>query len=114
MELARRWRAMGAAENRRVERCEMDLPDRGRVGPRAAACAPGGRLGGADAGQRGPPCSGKPAAEDSAAGIGGRVVGFCNPFCRDKSAADADAWPKLAALLDGEAGAAPATSRRDG
>ena len=31
--------------------------------------------------------------------IEGKVVGFCNRFCRDKSVADADAWPKLAPLL---------------
>ncbi|MCY4209343.1 MAG: glutathione S-transferase [Roseovarius sp.] len=31
----------------------------------------------------------------------GRIFGFCNPFCRDKTAADPDAWPKFIALRDG-------------
>ena len=30
----------------------------------------------------------------------GRVFGFCNAFCRDKTAADPDAWPAFAALRD--------------
>jgi glutathione S-transferase len=30
---------------------------------------------------------------------GGRVFGFCNPFCRDKTVADPEAWPKFTALL---------------
>lgn len=28
----------------------------------------------------------------------GRVFGFCNAFCRDKTVADPEAWPKFAAL----------------
>jgi glutathione S-transferase len=31
----------------------------------------------------------------------GRIFGFCNPFCRDKTAADPDAWPAFVALRDG-------------
>lgn len=37
----------------------------------------------------------------------GRVFGFCNPFCRDKTAADPEAWPDFMALL----GAPPAGPR---
>jgi glutathione S-transferase len=33
--------------------------------------------------------------------IDGRTIGFCNAFCRDKTAADPDAWPQLAPLLQG-------------
>ena len=29
----------------------------------------------------------------------GRIFGFCNPFCRDKTVADPGAWPKFTALL---------------
>ena len=45
------------------------------------------------------PYSGKPVAPGSLAEIGGRVVGFCNPFCRDKTLADPEAWPEAMALL---------------
>jgi glutathione S-transferase len=29
----------------------------------------------------------------------GRRFGFCNAFCRDKTVADPEAWPKFLALL---------------
>ena len=29
----------------------------------------------------------------------GRRYGFCNAFCRDKTVADPEAWPKFMALL---------------
>lgn len=29
----------------------------------------------------------------------GKVIGFCNPFCRDKTVADPQAWPAAMALL---------------
>lgn len=95
----RRWRAMGVAEKRRIEDYEMDLPEGRRFGPapRVARALP------ADDPRPSlnPACpySGKPVAADSRAEIEGRVIGFCNQFCRDKSVADADAWPALAPLL---------------
>ncbi|SFI87749.1 glutathione S-transferase [Albimonas pacifica] len=93
----RRWRAMGVAEKRRIEEYEMDLPEARRFGPapRVARAAPPE----ATAVNAACPYSGRPVAADSLAEIEGRVIGFCNPFCRDKSVADADAWPKLAPLL---------------
>jgi glutathione S-transferase len=33
--------------------------------------------------------------------IGGARYGFCNAFCRDKTVADPEAWPKFVALLRG-------------
>jgi glutathione S-transferase len=30
--------------------------------------------------------------------IGGRVYGFCNAFCRDKTVADPEAWPQFMAI----------------
>ena len=30
----------------------------------------------------------------------GKVYGFCNPFCRDKTVADPEAWPKFMALVN--------------
>ena len=50
------------------------------------------------------PFSGKPVAADSLAEIDGTVIGFCNPFCRDKVVADAEAWPAAMALLAGVPG----------
>ena len=29
----------------------------------------------------------------------GKTYGFCNPFCRDKTVADPEAWPKFMDLL---------------
>lgn len=49
---------------------------------------------------QGCPFSGDPVAQDSLAEIDGIVIGFCNPFCRDKVVADAAAWPDVLALLD--------------
>jgi len=40
--------------------------------------------------------SGKPVVEFLE--LDGKCWGFCNPFCRDKTVADPDAWPKFAAL----------------
>ena len=95
----RRWRAMGVAETRRIEDSEMDLPEERRFGPptRPAQALP------ADSSvatvNAACPYSGKPVTAESRAMIDGVAIGFCNPFCRDKSVADADAWPKLAPLL---------------
>jgi glutathione S-transferase len=33
--------------------------------------------------------------------VNNRVFGFCNAFCRDKTVADPEAWPKFMALLNG-------------
>jgi glutathione S-transferase len=32
--------------------------------------------------------------------IGGRIFGFCNAFCRDKTVADPEAWPAFMAIYD--------------
>jgi glutathione S-transferase len=32
--------------------------------------------------------------------IGGRVFGFCNAFCRDKTVADPEAWPAFMEIYD--------------
>lgn len=92
----RRWRAMGVAEGVRVARYEMDLPQRPRFGP---APLPAKAVEGVEPVNAACPYSGRPVAPDSLAEIAGRVIGFCNPFCRDKSVADAAAWPKLQRLL---------------
>lgn len=45
------------------------------------------------------PYSGKPTTHFL--GIDGRVIGFCNAQCRDKTLQDPDAWPEVRALLEG-------------
>jgi glutathione S-transferase len=32
-------------------------------------------------------------------GAGGRVWGFCNAFCRDKTVADPEAWPEFMEMV---------------
>lgn len=92
----RRWRAMGVAEGAPSPRYDLPL---------ARGPWPGPAIIPAEATEAGPainaacPYSGKPVAAGSLARIDGRVIGFCNPFCRDKSVADPGAWPKLAPLL---------------
>jgi glutathione S-transferase len=90
----RRWRAMGM----------VDLPDQpvyARPYPRADW--PGPRPLPAQAITTGQPentaCPFSGAAPTHLAQIDGRIIGFCNAFCRDKSVADALAWPEVAALL---------------
>ncbi|WP_074736894.1 glutathione S-transferase [Ruegeria halocynthiae] len=33
--------------------------------------------------------------------LDGKIWGFCNPFCRDKTVADPAAWPKFTAMIGG-------------
>jgi len=95
----RRWRALGMAENRRLsvydqpfEAGPFPAPDPipARVvakGPSVnAAC----------------PYSGRPVKHFLE--IGGRVWGFCNPLCRDKTLADPAAWPAFARMAGLETG----------
>ncbi len=55
------------------------------------------------------PFSGKPVAADSLTQFEGRVVGFCNPGCRDTFAADPAAFPEVIAVF--RAAALAATNR---
>jgi glutathione S-transferase len=89
----RRWRAMGMVDGPDQQFYRRDWPQRPWPGP-----AP--RL--AQAVDAGPavnalcPYSGESVAHFLE--TGGRVYGFCNAFCRDKTAADPEAWPKFMAL----------------
>lgn len=89
----RRWRAMGLAENFIQPGYDPDLPEAAWPGPRALA---------AKAVAQGPsensacPYSGRPVTDFLE--LEGRIFGFCNPFCRDKTVADAMAWPAFVAI----------------
>jgi glutathione S-transferase len=91
----RRWRAMGLAEGAEQPLYWRDWPRRAWPGPAPLAAAP----------CEGPsrnatcPCSGKPVTQYLR--LEGRVWGFCNVFCRDKTAADPEAWPAFMAMVKG-------------
>ncbi|MES2814992.1 MAG: glutathione S-transferase [Pseudomonadota bacterium] len=89
----RRWRAMGLVDGADQEFYRRDYPRRDWPGPvplpaRAADCS--------DTVNATCPYSGKPVTH--ALELYGRRYGFCNAFCRDKTIADAEAWPKFMAL----------------
>lgn len=46
------------------------------------------------------PYSGKPAKDFGT--FDGRVIGFCNPLCRNKTVADPSAWPNFMKVFHGE------------
>ena len=89
----RRWRAMGFADGADQDFYRRDYPRRPWPGPAPLA---------ARAVDTGPsvndscPYSGKPVTHFLE--IGGRIFGFCNAFCRDKTLADPEAWPKFMAI----------------
>lgn len=91
----RRWRAMGRAEGPELPQYFMPLerapfPSVPTIEARAVdAGTPENAL---------CPYSGKPVTH--LAEIGGRVFGFCNAFCRDKTVADAGAWPAFMQIYD--------------
>ncbi|MDE3240091.1 MAG: glutathione S-transferase [Paracoccaceae bacterium] len=90
----RRWRAMGMADGPDLPNYTTDLPRRAWPGPApiaAVAVAQGPSVNAAC------PFSGKPVTHFLR--IGDRTIGFCNAFCRDKTAADPAAWPEVAPLL---------------
>ena len=89
----RRWRAMGMADGADQPVYRRDWPQRPWPGPVPLA---------ARAVDAGPslnatcPYSGDPVTHYLE--TGGRVYGFCNAFCRDKTVADPEAWPRFMAL----------------
>ena len=90
----RRWRAMGFASGPVLERYAMDLPLRAWPGPQPipASAVDSGR-----AENDACPYSGKPVTHLMR--MQGRVFGFCNAFCRDKTVADPQAWDAFMALV---------------
>ncbi|MDT8856554.1 glutathione S-transferase N-terminal domain-containing protein [Paracoccaceae bacterium Fryx2] len=89
----RRWRAMGMVDGADQDFYRRDIARRPWPGPAplpARAVAHGPSVNPAC------PYSGDPVTNFME--MGGRVWGFCNPFCRDKTLADPGAWPKFTAL----------------
>ena len=84
----RRWRAMGATKSYDPMPYALDLPTKDWPGPAplAAKIAPSG-----PAENTACPYSGDLLTDFME--LDGRVFGFCNPFCRDKTVPDPAAWP---------------------
>lgn len=89
----RRWRAMALVDGPDQTAYHRDAPRRPWPSPAPLA---------ARAADHGPainatcPYSGKPVTHF--ADIGGRLWGFCNAFCRDKTVADPEAWPAFLSI----------------
>ena len=90
----RRWRAMALVDG-------PEQPVYARPWPRAPwpgpAPLPARTLSEGRAENAACPFSGLPVTHLAA--IDGRIIGFCNAFCRDKAVADPLAWPEVAVLL---------------
>jgi glutathione S-transferase len=99
----RRWRAMALVNPHVVPEDVADLPVTGAFGP-GEPPLPARAVTGQTSVNDACPYSGKPVSEDSLAEIDGVVIGYCNQFCRDKSVADAAAWPQTMAILNAHRG----------
>ena len=90
----RRWRAMGLVRGETLNRYAQ---------PHATVPWPGPTPRHAEATEKSTsentqcPYSGDPVTHFL--DLDGRIFGFCNAFCRDKTVADPEAWPKFMALL---------------
>jgi glutathione S-transferase len=92
----RRWRAMGLIDGADQEFYRRDDPRRPWPGPVPLAAR---AVEGTQAENAACPYGGGPVTH--VLDIGGRRIGFCNAFCRDKTVADPEAWPKFVALYRG-------------
>ncbi len=90
----RRWRAMGLAEG--VVLSGYDRPNATRPWP-GPTPRPARAIAHGPAENAACPYSGKPVTHFLE--LDGRIWGFCNAFCRDKTLADPEAWPAFTALL---------------
>lgn len=92
----RRWRAMGLVDGPDQSFYEMGLD---RAPFPAPPALPAHAVDAGPSENAACPYSGGPVTDFLE--IEGRVFGFCNPFCRDKTVADPEAWPEFMALLRG-------------
>ncbi|WP_069298800.1 glutathione S-transferase [Neptunicoccus sediminis] len=83
----RRWRAMGIAQNYIQPGYDLDLPQGTWPGPTPL---PARSVDAGPSENASCPYSGKPVSDFLE--LDGRVFGFCNSFCRDKTVADPQAW----------------------
>lgn len=90
----RRWRAMGMVDGADQEYYRRDYPLRPWPGP-AVLAAKG--VDGTASENAACPYSGDPVSH--VLELNGRRFGFCNAFCRDKTVADPEAWPKFMAMV---------------
>ncbi len=90
----RRWRAMGMVDGADQDYYRRDYPRRPWPGP---VPMPARAVDGTASENTKCPYSGDPVTH--VLELHGRRFGFCNAFCRDKSVADPEAWPKFMALL---------------
>ena len=90
----RRWRAMGLSNEPHLPKFEINAPEAPWRGPTPRIAA---------AVDTGPsenelcPYSALPVTHFME--MDGRIFGFCNAFCRDKTMHDPEAWPKFMALV---------------
>jgi glutathione S-transferase len=89
----RRWRAMGMVDGPDQDFYRRDYPRRDWPGP---VRLPATATEGTKAENTACPYSGQPVTHTLS--LSGRRFGFCNAFCRDKTVADPEAWPKFMAL----------------
>ncbi len=89
----RRWRAMGMVDLPDQEFYRRDYPRRAWPGPHPL---PARAVDGTTSENATCPYSGKPVSH--VLELAGRRFGFCNAFCRDKTAADPECWPKFMAI----------------
>ena len=90
----RQWRAMGMVDGADQDFYRRDYPTRPWPGP---IPLPARAVDGTTSENQACPYSGGPVTH--VLELHGRRFGFCNAFCRDKTAADPEAWPKFMALL---------------
>ena len=92
----RQWRAMGMVDGTDQDFYRRGYARRDWPGPKPLAAV---AVDGIEAVNAACPYSGKPVTQ--VLELAGKRYGFCNAFCRDKTVADPEAWPKFMALLDG-------------
>ncbi len=90
----RRWRAMGLVDGPDQAFYRRDWPTRPWPSP---APLPARAVEGTDALNAACPYSGDPVTH--VLDLHGNRWGFCNAFCRDKTVADAGAWPAFVAMV---------------
>ncbi len=89
----RQWRAMGKAENLIQPGYAKPYPERPWPGPTPLAAT----VTDGPSENEACPYSRKPVTDFLK--LDGKVWGFCNPFCRDKTMADPAAWPAFMAMI---------------